>query len=170
MRVLKVILLTLDAIIMLCVGAFIAAMIMVPNERSYSNEIEINAPAEIVWNVINDRERFAEWQPELTNVDVQDDAHWTEYPKNSPEPLRFTLVSDERPSSMSFEYTMGGTFRGTWRGTVAPSQGGVRLQTRDSYRVESNVAKVLIAVFFNMDAFAKKWNADLKHRAENLYQ
>jgi uncharacterized membrane protein len=170
MRVLKVTLLTLDAIVMLCVGAFIGAMIAVPNERSFTNEIAINAPADAVWSVINDREHFAEWQTDLKGVDVEDDAHWIEYPKNSPEPLRFALIEDDRPSSMTFEYTMGDMFQGSWRGDVTPTAEGVRLKTHDSYRSNGNVAKVLIAVFFNLDTFAKKWNASLKQRTESLYQ
>ena len=169
MRVLKIILLTLDAIVMLCVGAFIGAMIVIPNERSFANEIEIYAPADAVWNVIEDRAHFAEWQTELDRVEVQDDAHWVEYPKNSTEPLLFTLVDDDTPSSMTFDYTMGNAFQGSWRGSLTPTENGVRLQTLDSYRSNGNVAKVLIAAFFNMDKFAKKWNAALKQRTESIY-
>ena len=170
MRVLKVILLVLDAIVMFVVGAFIGAMIALPNERSFTNEIEIRAPAEIVWNVISDRGHFAEWQGDLSKLEIVDDTHWIEYPVNSPEPLNFSLVEDDRPLSMTFEYTMGDSFRGKWVGILDQAPDGVRLRTRDSYVSSSRPAKVVIAMFFDMDGFAKRWNASLKRRAESLIQ
>ena len=170
MRVLKVILLTLDAIIMLCVGAFIGAVIVVPSERSFTNEVYIDAPADVVWNVIDDREQFPDWQPGLKQVDVEDSEHWVEYSVSSPEPLRFSIVDDERPSALTIEYAMGDSFTGNWRGGITPLENGVRLKTRDSYKTQGYFSKVFIAAFFNMDRFAKTWNENLKRRAESLAQ
>jgi uncharacterized membrane protein len=170
MRVSKVILLVLAAIVVLCGAVFIAAGLLLPAERSFANEVEINAPADIVWQVINDRDKYTEWQPNLTRVEVIDERKWVEYPKNSPESLRFETAKDERPIGMEFKYTMGDSFAGRWRGEIGQTASGVKLKTEDSYSAEGWLTKILVAAFFDMDSFAKDWNQRLKRRAESLDQ
>jgi len=146
----------------------ITAGILIPAERSFNNNVEIDASAETVWQVLNDRGEYTEWQTGLTRVDVVDDKNWVEYPKDSPEPLRFTVGTDDRPSRMAFEYTMGDSFDGTWYGHITPTQKGVLLETRDGYLAKGWLTKILIYAFFDMDSFAKDWNSKLKQRAESL--
>ena len=168
MKVVNVILLAVLAIVVLCIAGFIVAGLVIPAERSFANEIEINVPADVVWHVINDRSKYTEWQTNLTRIEVVDDKNWIEYPKDSPEPLRFSLAKDERPTRMEFNYTMGESFGGKWRGEVALTSSGVKLKTEDSYSAKGWVTKILIATFFDMDKFAKDWNERLKQRAESL--
>lgn len=168
MKVVKILLAAVAAIIVLCVVAFIVAGLLIPNERSFTNEVEIDAPAEVVWQVINDRSKYNEWQPNLTRVEVIDEKNWVEYPKDSPEPLRFSLENDERPARMEFDYAMGNSFGGRWRGEVSPTSSGVKLKTVDSYSSTGWLTKILIYAFFDMDEFAKDWNQKLKERAESL--
>ena len=168
MRLLKILLLALVAIIVLCGAALIVAGLVVPAERRFANEVEINAPAEAVWQVINDRDKYVEWQPNLTRIEVIDDKNWVEYPKDSPDPLRFSLAKDERPTRMEFAYAMGSSFDGKWHGEISQTPNGVRLKTEDSYSAKGWLTKILIGVFFDMDSFAKDWNQRLKHRAESL--
>jgi hypothetical protein len=168
MKVMKVILLAVLVIIVLCAAAFIAAGMLIPSEQSFTNEIEINAPAETVWQVLNDRGKYTEWQTDLTRVEVIDERTWIEYPKDSPEPLKFSLAKDERPSRMEFNYSMGEAMGGKWRGTILPTQKGVKLETVDSYTAQGWLTKILIYAFFDMDKFAKDWNRKLKQRAESL--
>src|SRR5436190_17188798 len=168
MRLVKVILLSVAAIIVLCGAAFVVAGLLIPAERSFTNEVEINAPAEAVWAVVNDRDKYTEWQANLTRVDVVDDKNWVEYPKDSPEPLRFSQVTDQRPMRMEFNYSMGNSFGGKWRGEVSPTANGTKLRTEDSYSTQSWMTKILIYTFFDMDKFAKDWNGRLKQRAESL--
>src|SRR2546422_206653 len=65
-RLVKIILLAFAAIIVLCGAAFVVAGLLIPAERSFTNEVEINAPAEVVWAVVNDRDKYTEWQANLT--------------------------------------------------------------------------------------------------------
>ena len=153
--------------IVLAVGLTIAVVSM-PNERRFENEVEISAPAEVVWQVIKDRERYTEWQPQLERVELVDGAKWVEYPKSAPEPLRFRLVNDSSPTRMAFSYTMGKSMSGTWAGEVAETAGGVRLRTIDTYKVDGWLMKLMMGTFFDLDSFAKEWNGHLKQRAESL--
>jgi uncharacterized protein YndB with AHSA1/START domain len=167
MKIVKILLFAVGLLVLLGIVAFVASGLLIPAERSFINEIEINAPAERVWEVITDRNKYTEWQPNLTRVENIDDRNWIEYPKDSPEPLNFSLSKDERPNRMEFGYRMGDKFNGIWRGEITRSQNGVKLKTVDSYTVKSLPTKVLVYMFFDMDRFAKDWNERLKQRAES---
>lgn len=153
---------------LLLVIAFLAAGLLMPAEKSFSNEIEINAPAETVWQVVTDKGRYTEWQSGIIKVNVIDEKNWVEHIKDSQEPLRFTLGADRRPESMEFNYSMGDSFHGHWKGDITPTVTGVRLKTTDGYRVDGWISKILIGTFFDLDSFAKDWNSKLKARVESL--
>lgn len=168
MRVIKYLLLATGLLVGLIVAAFIAAGLLIPAKQSFTNIVEINKPADKVWQVLTDKSKYTEWQTKLARVEVIDDRNWLEYPKDSPEPLRFALGTDDRPNSMSFVYKMGDSFAGEWNGRVTPTATGVRLETVDSYAAHGWVTKILIYLFFDLDAFAKDWNNKLKQRVETL--
>ena len=168
MKVVKVILLAVLVIIVFCGGTLVIAGLLIPAERSFANEIEINASADTVWQVINDRDKYKEWQPNLERVEVVDDKNWIEYPKNSPEQLQFHLYKDQRPTRMEFDYLMGNDFSGLWQGDITPTASGVKLRTVDSYSTRGFITRVMVYVFFDLNSFARDWNQKLKQRAESL--
>jgi uncharacterized membrane protein len=147
-------------------AAFLIAGLLVPSERSSVNEVEIEAPPERVWQVMEERSKYAEWQTNLTKVEVIDEKNWVEYPKDSPDPLKFTETRDERPRQMEFAYTMGSSFAGKWSGDATPSASGTHLKTTDSYSADGWLTKILVYMFFDYDKFAKDWNNKLKQRVE----
>ena len=166
MKVIKVLLIAGGALFAIVIFAIIAAGILIPAERSFTNTVEINKPAVKVWQVITDKGKFAEWQTNLERVEVTDDKNWVEYPKDSPAPLKFTVANDNRPNGMAFDYTMGDKFEGTWHGHATPTATGVHLETVDSYVAKGWMTKILIYLFFDFDKFAKDWNSKLKQRVE----
>jgi len=168
MKIVKILLFAVMALILFVTTAFVAAGLLVPESRSFANEIEINAPADVVWQVINDRGKYTEWQTNLTKVDIVDDKNWVEYPKDSPEPLKFSLAKDERPNGMEFDYTIGASFAGKWTGELTQTSWGSKLKTVDSYSAKGWVTKILIYAFFDMKVFSRDWNNKLKQRAESL--
>lgn len=168
MKVVKYLLFAAGLLLGVLVAVFVVAGILIPAERSFTNSVEINQPADKIWEVVTDKSKYTEWQPKLTKVEVTDERNWLEYPKDSPEPLRFTLARDERPDGMSFNYKMGDSFIGAWQGRVTPTATGVQLETTDSYVAKGWVTKILIYLFFDLDAFAKDWNNKLKQRVERL--
>ena len=168
MRIWKILLFIAASLLVVLVGVFVTAGLLIPDERNFVNEVEINAPTDRIWQVVNDKEKFTEWQEQLTKVEMVDEKTWVEYPKNSPEPLRFSLARDNRPSSMEFHYTMGDSFDGHWKGEITTSGSRVKLITTDSYKAKSWLTKILIYAFFDLDGFAKEWNGKLKARVESL--
>lgn len=168
MRLLKTALLVIGVAFFLLAAAFILAGFLIPEGQSFENDIEINASAEEVWQVITDKESYTSWQTEIDKVEKIDDRNWIEYPKNVPEPMRFSLAKDERPKSMEFHYTMGDSFAGHWKGEITPTANGVRLKTTDSYSTSGWLTKIMIYMFFDLNSFARDWNVKLKERVETL--
>lgn len=168
MKAFKTLSITL-AILVAAIGLTVLVTgLLLPAERTFANEIEIDAPADMVWQVIADKRRYTEWQTQLESVHVIDDENWVEHAKDAPEPLRFRLVRDSRPTRLELEYTMGDLMSGRWIGEIEPTPTGVRLRTIDSYKVDGWMTKILTGVFFDLDDFAKGWNMKLKQRAEKL--
>lgn len=153
MRLVKILFAALGISVALVIAAFVAVGLMIPAERSFTNEIEIGAPIEKVWQVVTDKSKYTEWQTNIARVEVTDDENWVEYPKNAPEPLRFTLAKDERPVSMAFDYKMGESFEGKWVGDMTKTPTGVRLKTVDSYAAKGWLTKILIYMFFDYDLY-----------------
>jgi len=168
MKILKTLLAIFVSLVLLAACGYIGCGLLVPDERVFSNQIEINASADVVWQVINDRSKYTEWQAGLTKVDIIDPNNWVEYPNGLPDPLFFKTRKDDRPSSMTFEYQIGNRFTGTWTGSIVPIANGVRLETRDSYVARDWLTKVMVYVTFDLDKFAKDWNGRLKDRSETI--
>lgn len=168
MRILKKLLIAAAVVVIVVALAIFITGFFVPADRSFTNEVDINAPAEKVWQVLADRPRYTEWQADLERVEVIDDQHWIEYPKHAPESLAFKLENDNRPTSMEFSYMMGDAMHGHWKGEITPTATGVRLKTTDSSKVTSWLVKMMSAAFFDFDSFAKDWNSRLKQRVEAL--
>ncbi len=167
MKIAKFLLIGLGIFLLVCIGAFIVAGLTLPASQSFTNEVEIIAPADKVWDVVTDKKRYPEWQTQLEKIEVTDDKNWVEYPKGSPQPLHFALANDERPGKMEFHYTMGPSISGHWKGELTPTATGVKLRTTDSYQTEGWLTKILIYAFFDMGTFAKDWNEQLKKRVES---
>lgn len=158
----------LAAILLFLVAAFVAAGLMMPAERSFTNEVEINAPADKVWQVLTDRTRYAEWQNKIERVEAIDEKNWIEYAKDAPAPLRFSVVRDDRPQEMELHYAMGDSYEGRWTGEITPTATGVKLRTTDSTHAKDWFTKVFTGLFFDLDSFAKDWNSKLKQRVETV--
>ncbi|MDH3529341.1 MAG: hypothetical protein OEQ28_07230, partial [Acidobacteriota bacterium] len=128
----------------------------------------INASRETVWQVLNDKEKYTEWQDQLKTVDIKDDENWTETTTQG-QVLEMKLVSSEEPIRMRLSYKIGEDFKGAWSGElrrVSPTKTIIR--TTDSTEIDSVIMKVTVAMFFDIEDFAKDWNQKLKKRSEAL--
>lgn len=89
MRILKKLLIAAAVLVLVVALAIVIMGLFVPAERSFTNEIDINAPPDKVWQVLTDKKRYTEWQAQLDRVEITDDQHWVEYPKTYPSHCRF---------------------------------------------------------------------------------
>ncbi len=156
-------------VVAIAVMSFFAAAILIPDKKSFTQETEINASREVVWEVLNDREKYTEWQDQLTGVELKDEKHWTETTVDG-QLLELTLASSEEPSSMRLSYRIGESFKGAWHGELRElSPDKTIIRTTDSTEIDSSIMKVTVAMFFDIEEFAKSWNLKLKKRAESIH-
>ena len=163
----KKLLYILGGIVLVVVLAFVAAGVIIPSERSFTQVTEIEASPETVWAVLNDREKYLEWQDQLTKIEITDETHWTEYPKNA-DPLKLTITGRDEGRSMDITYSMDNGFEGSWRGELSP-RGEQRTLIRTTDKMVTNgwIMKIMMAMFFDIEDFAKDWNQKLKKRCED---
>jgi uncharacterized protein YndB with AHSA1/START domain len=163
---LKLVVIGLVILVVVIAVALTSAAIVIPKNKTFTQEIEINASREVIWKVLNDKANYPEWQDQLTRVEIRDSKNWIEYTKQS-DPIEFTEVASEEPVSLRLSYKMGPSYKGTWTGElrrIAPDK--TILRTTDTSEVDSVAVKIMMAVFFDIEDFAKDWNQKLKKRAE----
>ena len=164
----KFLLKTLVVLVTIVIVAIVSALIVIPRERSFTQETEINASRETIWKVLTDREKYGEWQDSVAKIEIVDADNWKETTKDGQE-IEFTFTAREEPANLRLEYKIGDGFSGTWKGDLrrmAPKKTIIR--TTDTTEVHSAVVKLMMAMFFDIEDFAKDWNQKLKKRAEAL--
>ncbi len=164
----KKLLIILGAIIVIIAGTFVILGLSLPSEREFIQVTEIDAPADVVWRVLSEREKFPEWQDQLEGVEVVNEKEWIEHTKSGGD-LEFRIKSETDGRSMEIEYSMGDSFKGTWSGELSPrGDSSTLLRTTDRTMVDGWLTKVMISFFFDIEDFAKDWNQKLKKRCESI--
>ncbi len=153
--------------VLFLLGAFVALALYIPAEKEFTQVIEIDAPAEVVWQVMTDREKYPEWQDQIEKVQILNDKEWIEHTAGGE--LRFRIDARDEGRSMEISYSMGDTFRGSWRGELSPrGEDRSLIRTTDRTVVEGWATRVMMWFFFDIEEFAKDWNNKLKKRSESL--
>ena len=159
----------LAVLLTIVVVSLIVAIVTVPNKRTIHQETEINASREIVWQVLNDKAKYTEWQDSISEVRVKDDNNWVEIAADGGQEIVFRRTLADEPSAMRLEYTMGDDFKGKWQGELkrlSPTK--TIIKTTDSSEIQSGMMKIMMALFFDYEEFVKDWNKKLKKQAEAL--
>jgi uncharacterized protein YndB with AHSA1/START domain len=166
---LKLVLKGLVIVLVLIAVAFTSAAIVIPKKRTFTQETEINASREVIWRILNDKASYPQWQDQLEKVEIKDAKNWLEYLKQGGDPIEFTENSSEEPVGLSLSFKMGESYKGSWTGElrrIGPKK--TILRTTDKSEVDSVMMKVMMAMFFDTEEFAKGWNQKLKKRAETM--
>ncbi|NNE66749.1 MAG: hypothetical protein HKN33_09285 [Pyrinomonadaceae bacterium] len=165
---LKLILKGLVILVVAILVAFASAAVVIPAKKTFTQETPIDASRETVWKVLTERDKYPEWQEKVKKIEVKDEKNWTEFTENT-DPIVFTETSREENVGMRISYSMGEFFKGTWVGEIrriGPNKSIIR--TTDTSQVNSVVMKIAMAMFFDIEDFAKDWNQSLKKRAEEV--
>ena len=160
---------TLGVLLSIVIVGSIVAIMAIPHKRELNQETEINASRQVIWEVLNDKEKYTEWQDAIKKVEVKDENNWTEITAEGEQVIEFTKTMSKKPEGMGLEYKIGETMKGTWRGELkrlGPNK--TMLRTKDTSEVSSAVTKVMMAIFFDFEGFAKEWNQKLKKRSEEI--
>ncbi len=167
MKIIKTLGISLVIFLLMIGIIFVALGLLLPNEFVVNNQIEIEATREDVWAVIDEREKFKEWVPNIERVEVIDEKRWKEFPKNSDIAIEFEVVNVDKPTKYELRYQMENKMAGEWRGDFEKIERGTLLKTEDKLIHKSWFGKILMPLFFDLDSFAKDFNQRLKERAES---
>ena len=135
--------------------------LLLPQTRIGTHEAVLSAPPERVRGTILDVGTQAAWRSELASVEVAPDGRaWIERTRAG-ERIRFELVeATERRVALRFDSSRG--YRGEWTGELAPTpDGGTRLRVRESATVRNPLSRVVARLFFDPEAFARRWVDEL---------
>ena len=168
MKILKLLLKLAIGLIGLLVLVFVLAGLLIPSEKTFTQETVIDASPETVWSVLTDREKYPEWQDKLSGVEIKDDENWVEISKDAG-PIDFKFVKRDKPKLLELNYSTQSGVNGEWRGELkSMGDGKTTVTTTDKSIVNSWVAKIFMSMFFDVEDFARDWNQKLKKRAESL--
>jgi uncharacterized membrane protein len=107
-----------------------------------SNEIEVAAPAEVVWDVLADLERWPDWNPDVKSMSIEGPvADGTRFKwKAGPGTITSTLERVERPTLIAWTgKTMGISAIHVWR--FEPRDGSTLVHAEESW--EGPIVRVL---------------------------
>jgi len=168
MKVLKIVAISLVALVLVVGLIFLALGLILPDEVLVKNAIEIDATPDKIWQVMDEREKDNEWVPNIEKVEIIDDKKWKEFPKGSDRAIIFEVVKIQRPEKYEVKYEMEGFMSGQWRGTLFETEKGTLLRTEDKIIHKSWFGKIMMPLFFDLDSFAKEFNKKFKERVESL--
>lgn len=147
---------------------FLIAGILVPSERSCTQETIIDSSPEVIWSVLTDREKFPEWQKDLKSVKITGSNTWIGETKEAGS-IDFTVIRSEKPTSLDLKYSKGSWMQGGWSGRLKQIDNGKTVITTTDKTIAGNwPMKIMMSMFFNIGDFASDWNKSLKDRAEAI--
>jgi len=103
---------------------------------AFEASIIINAPAETIWNVLTDVQKFPEWEPNVTKVEGQAGLGQkiTVHTKFSERTFPVTVSEFVPNSRMVWSSGMPlGLFKGARTFTLTPVSGGIQVKTREEF-------------------------------------
>jgi uncharacterized protein YndB with AHSA1/START domain len=168
MKILKI-LATLIALVVTALAlGFLILGLTLPEESQVKTEFDVAAPPEKVWQALNDRGKYPEWAPNIARVEIVNEKEWREWTKDNPDPLTFSVTSEQPPDRMEVKYVMGDFIEGHWKGEIKATAAGSRVSAEDKMRAKTWMAKIMMYPFFDLKEFVNTWNQKLKQRAESL--
>ncbi len=167
MSILKKVIIASVALVLVLSLIFIGLGLFLPDEIVVENQIDINASPEEIWQVIEEREKFPEWAPNIEKVVVINENQWKEFPRGSDLPIIFENVKLEKPSRYELKYEMENIMNGEWIGTFEKTSYGTILKTKDKLIHKTWMGKIFMPLFFDIDIFAKEFNQKLKEKVES---
>ncbi len=126
---------------------------------------KINAPIEVVWNIMTDWEKQPEWREEIIDVKITNKNKFTEFPKKGPA-INFEVLKIQKPHTI--ELQMSGSVSGSYIAELIFSDGITTVIATEKVSNNSVFGRLISNIFFNLKDFAKLYLSQLKHRAERI--
>lgn len=137
-------------------GALLIGLLL-PQTRTGTHEALLPAPPEQVRRTILDAGAQPAWRQEVTAVDLEADGRaWTERIRGG-ERIRFELI-EATDTRIALRFRSSRGYHGQWVGDIVPTPaGGTQLRVQESAVVRNPLARLAARMFFDPEAFARRW-------------
>ena len=136
---------------------------LLPATREGRAEVVIDAPPERIVAVIANVEAQVAWRDGIASVDRTAEG-WVEVTARGE---RINFVAEEMSEArirLRFESEAG--YSGSWEAVLTPQAQGTQIAVLERAHIPSPLGRILARLLFNPQAFATKYLAALKARAE----
>ena len=158
--------------IILAVAVFISLSAVVaylygsslPEERSISRSIFVNASPETVYDLAVDAKGQSSWRQDVSNITMSpDNKSWVEHTKQGD--IKFEITDANPPHTFSLDL-QGRIFRGKWIGNFISSNSGTEVSLTETITIKNPFFRLLSKVMKFTEKFMDTYARELKTEAE----
>lgn len=149
--------------LLLLAGLVVLVGWLLPATREGRAEAVIAAPPARIVAVIADVEAQPDWREGIAAVERTAEG-WVEVTARGE---RISFVTEEMGAArVRLRFLSDAGYSGTWEAVLAPADEGTRIAVVERAVVPSPLGRILARLFFDPEAFATRYLAALKTRAE----
>ena len=134
-----------------------------PTTKSLKKTVQINAPVEMVWEMMSDWKGQIKWRSEVDSVEILGEKTFKEFPANGPA-VEFEIIRLEKNSVI--ELKMSGPFKGDYLAEFSENNETTTIHISETIIQESVVGRILSTLFFDLDEFVAVYFEQLKLQVE----
>lgn len=153
---------TVAILSVLAIIAFVfVAGLLLPKQREFVKQAELNSPPEKVFQVVTDFANQALWRDDVQEIKVLDATTWTEIPKKGT-PITFRIKRKVENQLFEIEIIEPKKFNGYWIGTFEETENGTKVVFKEVVIIENPFFRVLSSIFVDLDKTMEVYMINLK--------
>ena len=159
----KILLIVFSLIILLILVIYSYGLLL-PEKRSISKDITINASPEIIYDLAIDAKTQNLWRRDVLKITMGSDSKkWVEHTKQGD--ISFEITKENRPHGFNLKFKAQ-SFHGKWQGKFVPVNLGSKVSLVETASINSPFLRVLSKVMKFSERFMDSYIYDLKTEAE----
>lgn len=159
-------------VVLIVLGAVILAVkFVLPNERTVTRKVVINANQERIFNAVTDLSA-QKWRSQLTELQILESTPgqevWREKGQDG-QSLTFRTRTKIYPSRFEIEIVENPHFSGYWIGVFTPvADGKTEIEFSEHVILRGIIPKLISYLFFRIDDVVDDYISDLRNATEEL--
>ena len=149
-------------LLILAIIAFVfIAGLLLPKQREFVKQAELNSSPEIVFQVVTNFANQASWRDDVQEINVIDGKTWTEVPKKGT-PITFRIKRKVENQLFEMEIIEPKSFNGYWIGTFEETENGTKVIFKEVVIIENPFFRVFSSIFVDLDKTMDLYMYNLK--------
>ncbi|MFN3849570.1 MAG: hypothetical protein ACK4NY_09085 [Spirosomataceae bacterium] len=158
----KIMIIAIVSVLGVFVLTYVAGLFL-PKQREFVKQAELNSLPKKVFQIVADFENQAEWRGDVESIKVINEITWTEIPKKGT-PMTFRIKKKIENQLFEIEIIEPKNFNGYWVGTFEKLPKGTKVVFKEVIIIENPLARVLSAVFIDLDKVMETYLINLKSK------